>query len=153
MMSLFTDSYVASAHLSNLCAKTAMLSTWKKTAALSISCCVVFLLVARNHLLRDTITSSVVGPACGCQSADTWSRSLPVVRMQLEQYRRLSNLTKRGGFVRGSRDHTKYTYNITVLEATRQCSDDRVRLDEYYDDKRTVGGSGFLALTDSPTKR
>ena len=130
-----------------------MLSTSTKTAALRISCCVVFLLVAGNHLWRDTITSSTVGPSCGCQSADTWSRSLPVGRMQLEQYTRLCNMTKRSVFVRTSRDHTKYTYNITVLEATRQCSDVRVRLDEYYDGKRTVGGSGFLALTDSPTER
>ena len=149
-----THSYVASDFPTKIFAKTAMLSKRKKAAALCISCClVVYLLVDVNHPWRGSTRYSIVGPLCGCQSADTWSRSIPVGRMQLEQYRRLSNLTKRGGFVRTTRDHTKYTYNITVLEATRQCSDVRVRLDEYYDGKRTVGGSGFLALTDSPTER
>ena len=104
-------------------------------------------------LVKWSTPNLTIRSSCVCQSTDTWPRSLPVGHTQLEQYRFLRNMTKSGGFKEIERDQAKYTYNITVVQTTHLCSDVRVRLDEYYDGKQTVGGSCFLALTDSPTER
>ena len=103
--------------------------------------------------MRRSRHNLTIRSSCICQSTDTWRRSLPVGHTQLEQYRFLRNMTKSGGFKEITRDQAKYTYTITVVPATHRCNDVRVRLDEYYDGKQTVGGSCFLALTDSPTER
>ena len=91
--------------------------------------------------------------SCASGSTDPWPSSLPVGQTQLEQYRHWRNMTTRGVYEKITRDQTRYTYDIRVVEATRRCSDVRVRLDEFYDGKRTVGGSCFLVQTDSPTEQ
>ncbi|KAI0220640.1 hypothetical protein LSAT2_027871 [Lamellibrachia satsuma] len=130
-----------------------MKSYLKTVLKWGILCIVVYLLVMNIVLLRWSTPKLKIRSSCVCQSTDTWPQSLPVGHTQLEQYRFLRNMTKSGGFKEIERDQAKYTYNITVVQTTHLCSDVRVRLDEYYDGKQTVGGSCFLALTDSPTER
>ena len=124
-----------------------------KTTAiiLTASSVVVCILIADMFPARGL--TAVLLPArssCSCESTDPWPGSLPVGQTQLEQYRRWKNVTTHGS-VNITRNQTMYTYDVRVVEATRKCSDVRVRLDEFYEGNRTVGGSCFLALTDSPT--
>ena len=129
--------------------------TSRRTTAitLGISCIAAYLFLTDNVPVRWSTQKLTIRSPCACQSTDTWPRSLPVGHTQLEQYRRWRNVTKVKQHEKITRGQAKYTYNITVVQTTHLCSDVRVRLDEYYDGKQTVGGSCFLALTDSPTER
>ena len=129
----------------------------KATAILlTASLVVVSILFADMSPARRFTVLLSTRPSCTCDSTEMWPRSLPVGQTQLEQYRRWENVTTHSngnGNGNITRNQTMYTYDIRVVEATRKCSDVRVRLDEFYDGNRTVGGSCFLALTESPTER
>ena len=119
---------------------------------LTVSWVVVCILFWDIFIARLTVLPPIRS-SCACESTGTWPSSLPVGHTQLEQYRHWRNMAKRGVYKKITRDQTRYTYDIRAVEATRRCSDVRVRLDEFYDGKRTVGGSCILVQTDNPTER
>ena len=130
-----------------------MLSLKTTAIILTVSWVAVCILFSDMFPVRWLTVLPPIRSSCACESTDNSPSSLPVGQTQLEQYRHWRNMATRGVYEKKTRDQTRYTYDIRVVEATRRCSDVRVHLDEFYNGKRTVGGSCFLVQTDSPTER